>query len=128
MPSVRTGSTLRVPLLLVLTLAWTAWLLPMPAGAVSLFQESGARDVVAVAAYESVHAEGDRADVRRGSALQYDRRRAVSTSARPLGPPSFVMRTDPCGGPSAGRSAGGPDTRARPLAAHHAPLLQVFLC
>ncbi|MFD6230472.1 hypothetical protein ACFWFZ_26920 [Streptomyces sp. NPDC060232] len=120
--------TVRVPLLLLLALAWTAWVLPTPGGAAPRLQESGAQNVVAVAAYESAHAEGAQADVRRGPALQYDRRRAVNTSAGPLGPPSFVVRTGPFADPWAGRPAGGPDTRRRPLAAHHAPVLQVFLC
>ncbi|MFF8413551.1 hypothetical protein [Streptomyces omiyaensis] len=119
---------MRVPFLLVLALAWTAWVLPAPAGGAPWLQESGAREVVAVAAHESVHTEDDRADVRGGSARQYDRRRAVSTSARSLGPPSSVLRDGLADDRATDRPAGGPDSRPRCPAAHAAPLLQVFLC
>ncbi|MEU3749011.1 MULTISPECIES: hypothetical protein [Streptomyces] len=123
-PFVRTSVALRATLLLVLALVSGTCLLPTPVGPASQPQQPRVQHAASVVTYESVHAGEGEADAPRGSVGHRDRRRAVTASAGPPGPPPLVSRA----APFTDLPAGGPDTRPRPLAAHDSSVLQVFLC
>ncbi|MEU4269857.1 hypothetical protein [Streptomyces sp. NPDC026092] len=127
MSSSRVSVALRATLLLVLALLCGTCVLPTSAAGpvVPQLQQPRVQQAASAVAYESAHAGGGEVDAPRGSVLPRDRRRAVTAPVGPPGPPPLVARTSP---PLTHPSAGGPDTRPRPLAAHEPSALQVFLC